>query len=200
MKTRPRLIDRPQSGPVRITGGQMKGRRLASLKGQRIRPSTDLIRQAIFNLIGQDMAEIKVLDLFAGTGSLGIEAISRGAGRALFVDNAAQSVTLIKENLKRCGCEDRGFVLRRDLRKGLPLESMGEPFDLVFIDPPYGKFMVPQLLEELGKGEVLGPAPLVVAEAAKRDVLPAAAGRLKLVKTRIHGETKLAIYAYGDNE
>lgn len=180
----------------------MKGRRLASLKGQRIRPSTDLIRQAIFNLIGQDLTELIVLDLFAGTGSLGIEAISRGARQALFVDNAQQSIALIKKNLKLCGCRESGYLLRRDLRKGLPLESarMKEKFDLVFIDPPYGKLLIPRLLEQLGRGEVLGRTSLVVAESSKQDDLPRQTGGLQLVKTRIHGETKITIYDYGDGE
>ncbi|MBW1941350.1 MAG: 16S rRNA (guanine(966)-N(2))-methyltransferase RsmD [Deltaproteobacteria bacterium] len=185
---------------MRITGGQMKGRRLASLKGLRIRPSSDLIRQAIFNLIGQDMTAIKVLDLFAGTGSLGIEAISRGAEWVTFVDHAGHSTKLIEKNLRLCGCHDSGVVLRKNLLEGLPLESMKRKFDLVFIDPPYGKQMIPRLLAELGQGEVLALASLVVAEASKLDDLPRVAGRLKLAKTRVHGETQIAIYAYGDSE
>ena len=84
---------------MRITGGRAKGRQLASPKGYDIRPSSDLVRQAIFNLIGHEMNSLSVLDLFAGTGSLGIEALSRGAGRALFIDRSDQAIRLIKKNL-----------------------------------------------------------------------------------------------------
>lgn len=187
---------------MRITGGKFKGRRLAALRGRRIRPSSDLIRQVIFNLIGQDMTGFRVLDLFAGTGSLGIEAISRGAVWAAFVDHARQSIALIEENLRLCGCRDCGIVLRKDLLRGLPSEAAGMegPFDLVFMDPPYGKGMIPSLLEKLCRSGVLAPFPLVVAEALKGDDLPRTEGRLHLAKSRIHGETKIAIYSSGEDQ
>ena len=105
---------------MRITGGQAKGRLLASLKGWNIRPTSDRVREAVFSLIGQDVTDFKVLDLFAGTGCLGIEALSRGASRALFIDNSIQSIKLIKKNLARCGYESLGFVWKKDLSKGLP--------------------------------------------------------------------------------
>lgn len=180
----------------------MKGRHLAALKGLRIRPSSDLIRQVIFNLIGQDMTGLRVLDLFAGTGSLGIEAISRGAEWAAFVDHGRQSIALIKKNLRLCGCPDCGIALRKDLLRGLPSESMGleGPFDVVFLDPPYGKRLIPPLLKELCRREVLAPSPLVVAEALKGDDLPTVAGRLQLAKLKIHGETKIAIYSSGEDQ
>ena len=159
------------------------------------------LRQAVFNLIGHDLTGARVLDLFAGTGSLGIEALSRGAQSALFIDHALQAIAQIKKNLDLCGCGEAAVVLRKDLRKGLPLETaqMLQKFDLVFIDPPYGKSMAPGLLKELGKGDVLGPDPIVVTEASKLDELPEVAGCLYQAKTRIHGETKIAIYAYGDS-
>lgn len=187
---------------MRITGGKWKGRRLAALKGLDIRPSSDLIRQVIFNLIGQDMAGFRVLDLFAGTGSLGIEALSRGAGWVAFVDHARRSIGLIEKNLRLCDCRDCGIVLQRDLLRGLPPKSMGleGPFDVVFMDPPYGKRMIPPLLEELCRREVLAPSPLVVAEALKADDLPRAAGRLQLAKSRVHGKTKIAIYSSGEDQ
>jgi len=185
---------------MRVTGGILKGRHLAALKGLRIRPSSDLIRQVIFNLIGQDMTGLRVLDLFAGTGSLGIEAISRGAEWAVFVDQSRQSIALIEKNLRLCGCRDCAVLLRKDLRRGLPSESAGlkGPFDVVFMDPPYGKRMIPPLLEELCRREVLAAAPLVVAEALKSDALPPDAGKLRLARSRIHGETKIAIYSGGE--
>ncbi|MBW2217733.1 MAG: RsmD family RNA methyltransferase, partial [Deltaproteobacteria bacterium] len=102
---------------MRITGGQVKGRIIASPKGMNIRPTSDRVREAIFNLIGQDLSGLKVLDLFAGTGSLGLESLSRGTQHAVFIDNSQQALKLIRKNLVTCGFENSGTVLRRDLKK-----------------------------------------------------------------------------------
>ena len=184
---------------MRITGGQAKGRRLAPLKGFRIRPSSDLVRQAIFNLTGQDVRGVKVLDLFAGTGSLGIEALSRGAQWALFIDQSEQAIKLIKKNLKLCGYERFGSIHKKDLVKGLPLKTpmMKRKFELVFLDPPYGKKLIPPLLGELSDKDVLAPSAIVVAESSKIEALPAKLGRLKIFNTKIYGETKIDLYEYG---
>jgi 16S rRNA (guanine966-N2)-methyltransferase len=95
---------------MRITGGRLRGRRLASFKGLDIRPTSDLVRGAVFDLLGHDLPEAKVLDLFAGTGSLGIEALSRGAAWALFIDHSPKAMDLISKNLKQCGLEAQGFA------------------------------------------------------------------------------------------
>jgi 16S rRNA (guanine966-N2)-methyltransferase len=182
---------------MRITGGQVKGRRLASLKGLNIRPSSDQVREAIFNIIGQDLSGLKVLDLFAGTGSLGLEALSRGAQRVVFIDNSKQSINLIKNNLDLCGFQRYGEILRRDLRKA-PQQSQflrGEIFDLVFLDPPYGKDLVPFLLKELPANEILSPLARVVAESSKSDRLPRSLGKLEMGDTRLYGDTRISIYA-----
>ena len=104
---------------MRITGGLMRGRRLATLRGLNIRPTSDKVREAVFDLVGQDMTDIHTLDLFAGTGSFGIEALSRGASWALFIDNSPRSINLVKRNLRVCGCEAAGTVLQRDLTRPL---------------------------------------------------------------------------------
>ncbi|MBW1766785.1 MAG: 16S rRNA (guanine(966)-N(2))-methyltransferase RsmD [Deltaproteobacteria bacterium] len=186
---------------MRITGGQAKGRLLASLKGLYIRPSSGRVKEAVFNLIGQDITGAKVLDLFAGTGSLGIEALSRGALWALFIDNSQQSIKLIRKNLMLCGYEPLGFVLKRDLIRGLPWRHslMKKKFDLVFIDPPYGKKFILPILKELSDREILLSPSVVVAETSRTDNLPSVLGKLELVKTRAYGETRINIYHYGDN-
>ncbi|MBW1862617.1 MAG: 16S rRNA (guanine(966)-N(2))-methyltransferase RsmD [Deltaproteobacteria bacterium] len=186
---------------MRITGGQAKGRLLASLKGLYIRPSSGRVKEAVFNLIGQDITGAKVLDLFAGTGSLGIEALSRGALWALFIDNSQQSIKLIRKNLRLCGYEPLGFVLKRDLIRGLPWRHslMKKKFDLVFIDPPYGKKFILPILKELSDREILLSPSVVVAETSRTDNLPSVLGKLELVKTRAYGETRINIYHYGDN-
>ena len=105
---------------MRITGGHSKGRHLAPLKGLSIRPTSDKVRESIFNLIGQDLSGLNVLDLFSGTGSLGIEALSRGASWVLFIDNDPQSLNTIRKNLTLCHFEKMGALLKKDLRGGLP--------------------------------------------------------------------------------
>jgi 16S rRNA (guanine966-N2)-methyltransferase len=157
------------------------------------------VREAIFNLIGQDVTGLKVLDLFAGTGSLGIEALSRGALQSLFLDNSAQSLKLIKKNLILCGYEPQGSILKKDLMRGLPwkLSRMKKKFDLVFIDPPYREKLIPPLLKELADREILVSPSVVVAESSKVDSLPVAMRKLQLVNTRTYGETKINIYHFG---
>ena len=183
---------------MRITGGQAKGRVLASLKGWNIRPTSDRVREAIFNLIGQDVTGFKVLDLFAGSGSLGIEALSRGASRALFIDNSVQSIKLIKKNLARSGYEPLGFVRKKDLSKGLPVKHplFKEKFDLIFVDPPYEKEMIPPLLGEVSERKLLSSQAIAVAESFKTETLPEVLGELQMVKSRIYGETKISLYHF----
>jgi len=187
---------------MRITGGRSRGRLLSSLKGLNIRPSSDKVREAVFNLLGQDVTGMKVLDLFAGTGSLGIEALSRGALWALFIDNARQAVKLIKKNLKLCGYESYGSVLKRDLTRGMPWGHllMKSSVDLVFIDPPYGKDLIPPILSNLSEKEILASPSIVVAESSKNDQMPSVLDNLRLINTRIYGETKIDIYNYEDSK
>lgn len=182
---------------MRITGGNAKGRTLASIKGSRIRPSSDRVREAIFNLIGQEV-EGRALDLFAGTGALGIEALSRGAGKAIFVDRADRAVRLIKRNLQLCGYWELGVVYKKDLSRGLPSRPpwMEGRFDLVFLDPPYGKGLVPRILKDLDQGGILASSAMVVAESEKGETLPCSLGGLRSVVTRIYGRTKIDIYEY----
>jgi 16S rRNA (guanine966-N2)-methyltransferase len=183
---------------MRVTGGSLRGRALAPFQGTRIRPTADKVREAIFNLIGQDLEGVKVLDLFAGTGSLGIEALSRGAQWVLFVDHSPASLRLIRRNLLLSGCERLGEGIQRDLSQGLPkrCELLKGEIDLVFIDPPYGKGYIPPLLGELFSGGILKDGSLVVVESAKDEHLPDPSGDLELVKTRTYGDTKISIYSH----
>ena len=181
---------------MRITGGHSRGRLLASIKGLDIRPSSDKVKEALFNLIGQDVTGQRVLDLFAGSGSLGLEALSRGAVWSLFIDNSRECLALIKKNLELCGYQDSGTVLKGDLSKGLPWKHplMNEGFDLIFIDPPYGKGLIQPVLGELTHRKCLLPTSIVLAESSKKDVLPSEVGDLRLIDSRLYGETKIDIY------
>lgn len=186
---------------MRITGGQARGRLLTSLKGLNIRPTSELVKESIFNLVGQDLTSLKILDLFAGTGSLGIEALSRGASWALFIDNSQQAIKLINKNLKLCGYEPTGAILKRNLINELPLKNplMKKRFDLVFIDPPYNKSLIPPVLRELSDKELLSTPAVVVAEFSKFETLPSISGKLQLVNNKVYGETQINIYRHGDD-
>lgn len=185
---------------MKVTGGMSKGRLLASIKGLYIRPTSSKVREAIFNLLGQDITGLIVLDLFAGTGSLGIEALSRGALSALFIDNSYLSIKSIKKNLRSCGFEDSGTVLKRDIMRGLPFKHrfFQKGVDLVFIDPPYGRDYIPPVLKRLSDGEILATSAIVVTESLYDDKLPDKAGKLCLFDTRIYGETKIDMYSRED--
>lgn len=183
---------------MRITGGQAKSRVLASPKGLKIRPTTDQVREAIFNIIGQDLSGLNVLDLFAGTGSLGLESLSRGALSALFIDSSQESINLIKRNLEICGYKGSGTILRRDLRRGIPLNHllMKEIVDLVFLDPPYRNNINSFLLEELSIKEVVSSGSLAVAESSKRENPPVSIENFQMVNTRLYGMTRITVYEY----
>ena len=181
---------------MRITGGQAKGRILATPKGDSIRPTSDQVKEAIFNIIGHDLTGFLVLDLFAGTGNLGLEALSRGALKAVFVDKSRQSINLIRKNLSICGFEKSGIILRRDLSKGIANISLtgDNGFNLVFMDPPYGKGFLLKILKDLAKSSLLSPFARVLAESQKNDELPDSFGHMKIEKKRIYGDTSISLY------
>lgn len=188
---------------MRITGGELRGRRLSSFKGTRIRPTYDKVREAIFDLIGQHTEGFRVLDLFAGTGALGIEALSRGAREAIFVDNSPEALKLIRKNLALCGYEVKAVTLKKDLTRGLPggvdVVAARGGIDLVFADPPYGKGYLPPLLNGLSACSFLSLHAKVVAEMGREEQFPDG-GNLSLVKTRVYGDTKICIYSYDGRE
>lgn len=187
---------------MRITGGRLRGRRLASFKGLEIRPTSDRVREAIFDILGHHLRGEKVLDLFAGTGSLGIEALSRGASWALFIDHSPKAIDLIGKNLKLCGLETEGVVLRKDLLKGFPHRHrlLEEKVDLVFVDPPYRKGMIPPVLEELCGLGILESSATLVVQSEQKEVLPACVRRLEMVKSRIYGDTRITLYRHEGQE
>src|SRR5256714_5461944 len=155
---------------MRIVGGRLKGRNLASPSSQEIRPTADRLRESLFNILihsyGDPIDGARVLDLFAGTGALGIEAISRGAKFALFVDNGAEARALLRNNVEALGLGGVTKVYRRDATNLGPAHPM-EPFSLAFLDPPYGKGLAEKALAALRDGGWLTPGALLVVEEAK---------------------------------
>jgi 16S rRNA (guanine966-N2)-methyltransferase len=173
----------------------MGGRRLFVPGGRDIRPTSDRVREALFSLIGQDLRGVQVLDLFAGTGALGIEALSRGAERAVFVDHAQRALAVVQRNLEQCGLEGSADVVRHDLRRGLPprIPSTGTGFGLVFLDPPYGRALADPLLGPLGRTGLLAPGALVVVETDAGEAV-GNPGDLARLETRAYGDTRIHLF------
>jgi 16S rRNA (guanine966-N2)-methyltransferase len=154
---------------MRIVGGRFRGRRLAAPRSQAIRPTSDRLREALFNILAHaydaPLAGARVLDLFAGTGALGLEASSRGAAFALFVDQGAQARALIRQNVATLGLGGATRIYRRDATKLGPVHPLA-PFSLAFLDPPYGKGLAERALASARDGGWLAPDALVVVEEA----------------------------------
>jgi 16S rRNA (guanine966-N2)-methyltransferase len=187
---------------VRIIAGAARGRKLLSPAGSRIRPTSDRVKEALFSIITgmlDSFPGISVLDIFAGTGNLGIEALSRGAARAVFIDNHHDSVALVKKNLQLSGFSERSRVLCKDAVAALKtLDNSDGPFRLVFIDPPYHKDLAEKVLEYLSTSTLLDEAPVIVAELSSRDTIMKDFGRLYQFDRRTYGDTALVFYTLSD--
>jgi 16S rRNA (guanine966-N2)-methyltransferase len=156
---------------MRVVGGRLRGRNLASPSSRDIRPTADRLREALFNILfhayDDPVTDARVIDLFAGTGALGIEALSRGARFALFVDNGAEARALLRQNVEALGLGGSSKVWRRDAAEPGPAHPM-EPFALALLDPPYGKGLAERSLAALRSGGWLVPDALVVVEESRK--------------------------------
>ncbi|KPL18783.1 MAG: hypothetical protein AMJ92_06500 [candidate division Zixibacteria bacterium SM23_81] len=180
---------------MRVISGEAKGRRLKAPADNRIRPTADKTKEALFDIIGGEVHGARVLDLFAGTGNLGIEALSRGARRALFVDVAKKAVTIIRANVDLVKYGDRCEVWQEDAFSALSrLGRMGRRFDLVFCDPPYGHQFVERSLRFLVLGHLVENNGLVAVEHHRKDKLPQRVETLLMLGERFFGETAVTFY------
>jgi len=177
-----------------VISGNLKGKRLFSVKGQDLRPTSDRVKEAIFDILQDEIRGQKVLDLFAGTGALGIEALSRGAKRAVFVEGSTHSLSALRRNIEECRLKERAEVLARDVRAGIRiLDARGESFELIFLDPPYGRGMARRALETLSQSSIVSPGALIVAEhspAEELDSIPP----LQLVDYRKYRGTRVSFF------
>jgi len=177
---------------MRVVGGRLKGRNLASPSSREIRPTADRLRESLFNILihayDDPIADARVLDLFAGTGALGIEAISRGAAFALFVDNGTEARALLRNNVEALGLGGMTKVFRRDATN-LGAAHPVEPFSLVLLDPPYHMKLAEKALASLRDGGWLKPNALLVVEEAKAAEFVAPAGFEELER-RVYDDTE----------
>lgn len=185
---------------LRVTGGEARGRRIRSVSGRTTRPTADRIRVALFNILGSKVNGARVLDLFAGSGSLGIEALSRGAASAIFVEKDRNCVLLIRRNLAELGYESISQVRQGDVVSEVKRLGMeGVSFDIIFLDPPYAaEELIPALLA-VSEAGVMSRGCLVVAEHSSRKGLPSIPS-LNVVDRRVYGDTALSFFEKGGVE
>ncbi|MDC7789852.1 16S rRNA (guanine(966)-N(2))-methyltransferase RsmD [Rhodoplanes sp. TEM] len=184
---------------MRIVGGRLRGRTLAGPRSAAIRPTSDRLRESLFNILahayGDPVGDGRVLDLFAGTGALGLEAVSRGASFTLFVDDGAEARALIRQNVENLGLGGVTKIYRRDAQK-LGLASPMPPFSLVFLDPPYGRGLAVPALAAARAGGWLKPDALVVVEESADAPLPALDGFQELER-RVYDDTAVTFLRAG---
>jgi 16S rRNA (guanine966-N2)-methyltransferase len=180
---------------MRVVGGRLRGRILAAPKSHNIRPTADRLRESLFNILlhayDDPVADARVLDLFAGTGALGIEALSRGAAFALLVDDGAEARALLRENTTSLGLGGVTKIFRRDATKLGPIAPL-EPFSLVFSDPPYGQALAEQALASAREGGWLTPAALIIVEEAVKPGFVVPEGFSELERRR-YDDTELIV-------
>ncbi len=178
---------------MRVITGSARGRKLKELSGMETRPTTDRVKEALFNIVQFDLEGRKVLDLFAGTGQLGIEALSRGAGSAVFLDQRKDAAALIRENLKVTGLQERGCVHQGD--SIAYLGSCREKFDLIFLDPPYQSDLLEQALEKICAFDILTKHGIIMCESALDKALPELSAPYGKEKEYRYGKIKLTRYS-----
>jgi 16S rRNA (guanine966-N2)-methyltransferase len=185
---------------MRIISGTSKGRKLVTPRDRSLRPTADRVKESIFNILRGEINGRLVLDLFAGTGNLGIEALSRGARKVVFVEKGRHALGLIRKNLAQFGLEGRSEVLPIDANRAIGiLKQRGKTFDLIFMDPPYEKGLIEKTLLKLSFHPVYHNASLLVIEHHRREVLPPLLHGWNLIRQRQMGETVISFLTPQEN-
>ena len=184
---------------MRVISGSLRGRKLKSPRGNDIRPTSDKVKEAVFDIIFQYMPEEYIaFDVFAGSGSMGIEAISRGASKVFFSDQSKESLALVRENLILCGVLENAVLLNGDYKRNIA--RVKEPVDVYFLDPPYADGFILPALKAIDEADVINPDGIVVAEHAAKDKLPEVYSGFSRIKERRYGTICLTVYQRGDRE
>jgi 16S rRNA (guanine966-N2)-methyltransferase len=183
---------------VRIIAGELRGRRVRAPRGMATRPTSDRVREALFNVLAPRMKGACCLDAYAGTGAIGIEALSRGAMRCVFVESDAGVARILGENLRTFGIEDRTEVLVMPFARAASAMTIASGcFDIVFLDPPYGEGEIRRALRLCSPGSLLRRSGILVAEHDKRQAMPQTEGSLVLSRALRYGGTVLSYYVQG---
>jgi len=183
---------------MRVITGTARGRRLKELEGMETRPTTDRVKEGLFSALQFDIEGRKVLDLFAGTGQLGIECLSRGAASAVFVERRADAVKLIRENLKTTELTANAKVVSGDSMEYL--KGIREKFDIIFLDPPYEAGLLEVAISHIAKFDILTPHGIIVAEHPAGRTMPVLANPYRVWRTYRYGKIALTLYRRDGNE
>ncbi len=185
---------------MRIISGTSRGRRLATPRGHSLRPTSDRVKESIFNILGRTTEDKVVLDLFAGTGNLGIEALSRGAKKTIFVERARQALRMIQKNLFECDFSGQAEIIPKEVHRALSiLEARKELFDLILMDPPYEDGWVERTLLKLSRHNIYHEGSILVIEHSRREPLPQKTGRWAIIKQKKIGDTMISILQAGQD-
>ena len=180
---------------MRIIAGTAKGMRLKAPKGMNTRPTTDRVKESVFGILANDLIDAEVLDLFAGTGNLGLEALSRGAATAVFIDKQAQSIKVMMENAILTNLAGNAVICREDVMQALRrFQNNGKSFDLVFCDPPYNLGLMPKVLQFLDESRILRDGGILVMEHSRHEKLPAELKRIVAYRSESYGETDVSFF------
>lgn len=183
---------------MRVLAGALKGRRLVTPRGSTTRPTADQVRTALMDTLAPRLPGARILDLFAGAGGVGLEALSRGAAHATFVERDARALQALRANVETLGVGAQARVERADVRAALDRFARGDArFDVVFLDPPYDEDLVTPTLERLGAGTVVASDGIVIAQHFAKQPPPDVLGRLHAYRTRRFGETTLTFFRAG---
>jgi len=178
---------------MRIISGTSKGRKLVTPRSQSLRPTSDRVKESMFNILQDDIVGKVVLDLFAGTGNLGIEALSRGAKKTIFVEKGRQALRLIERNLTQFGLEERSEILPKDAIRAIGiLKQRGESFDLILMDPPYEKGLIQRTLMKLNSYPIYHKDSILVIEHDRREPLSTVMDGWNLIRQRRIGDTVIS--------
>ena len=181
---------------MRVIAGSQKGRRLKGPVGNQVRPTPERVREALFSILADQVKQAAVVDLCCGTGTIGLEALSRGARCVVFVDRAQNSLALLKKNLELCGNPKEAIVLASDawqVRK-MPRFIHSAPYDIIYIDPPYAQENLSPLIRELSNKETLSPQGSIIVEHFWKTDMPSSVESLQQSRTARYGDTMLTFY------
>lgn len=187
---------------MRVIAGKAKGKRLKAPSGMDTRPLTDMIKEALFNVIGDKIVEANFLDLFAGSGSAGIEALSRGAARVIFIDSSREASRFIKDNLRNCGFYEFYEVYRNDVFKAIKiLDKRGILFNIIYLDPPFkNEKIFDRVIRALDEAELLDDRGILIVRTPRRKEMPEKLSRIEEYRKNNYGESTLHYYRLNKGE
>lgn len=180
---------------MRVIAGEYKGRRLDRIKGTDIRPTSDKVKESLFNILGDAVIDSAFLDLFGGTGGIGIEALSRGAKHVVFIDSDIKSIKVLRGNLNRLNINDCVEVYNAGYSTAISkLYKFGKKFDIIFIDPPYSIGLAESALKEIDNNPILSQSGLIIVEHDSKEDMPQKVGKLSLYRVKKYGNIVLSFY------